>query len=116
MPEKYHEIKPEDPEKLLNEIDNMIQKQASFPSKDASYKHTGPMSTKKTATTYGNTEKIMDETVSIPGSLSAVSVGGEKKNKETNNVLSIAGIKETMYKSVLDVKLNSCGCKKKREK
>ena len=107
------EIKPEEPENLLNEVDNlltevddMMSKDYQFPPKDASYKHTGPMSTKKTPTTYGNTAKIMDETVSIPGSLSGVSIKGKKKEARP--------MKETIYKAIFDAQLNTCGCKKKR--
>jgi len=37
------ELKPEDSEKLLNELDDIVSADASFPPADASYKHTGPM-------------------------------------------------------------------------
>ena len=75
-----------------------------------------------------------DETVSIPGGLSAVSIGTDKKTKEgepplfDETVLDIAGIKEdhlpflkdeqkgiteTVFKQIFDTKLKDCPCKNK---
>jgi len=145
------ELKAEDTDKLLNELDDIVSPDATFPSADASYKHTGPMVTTKKPETYGNTEQIEDlkeidnmiskqatfptsnssfkhktsglvtrlkpdtygntgnETVSIPGSLSAVKIKGKKR--EGGSMMQ-----ETVYKSIIDTKLNSCGCSKKKLK
>lgn len=163
------EIKPEDTEKLLNELDDITSADATFPSADASYKHTGPMVTTKKPETYGNTAQIEEthepwyipdgvkptasleetlteiddmlsksatfptsnssfkhktgglvtrlkpdtfgntgnETVSIPGSLSAVKIKGKKKESHS--------MQETIYKSVFDYKLSHpCKCKNKK--
>ena len=141
------ELKAEEPDKLLNELDDIISDDASFPPADASYKHTGPMvptesehsyensledwrlkeiddMLAKTATfptsnssfkhktsglvtrpkpnTFGNTG---NETVSVPGSLSAVKIKGKKHEAHS--------MQEIVFKSILDNKLSSCGCKKK---
>jgi len=102
------EIKPEDSEKLLHEIDDMIAKQASFPASNSSFKHkTGGLTTKLRPNTFGNT--AADETVSIPGSLSAVKIKGKKREGSSM-------MQEVVFKSVLDTKLNSCGCSKKKLK
>jgi len=91
------------PEEMLQEIDDMISKDASSPK--ASYKFTGDMTTKMKSNTYGNTG---NETVSIPGSLSAVKIKGKKKEGSSM-------MQETITKQVLDSKLN-CGCSKKKLK
>jgi len=140
------ELKPEDTDKLLNELDDITSADASFPSADASYKHTGPMvptdkehsyentpeemlqeidnmiskdasspkasykftgdmTTKMKPNTYGNTG---NETVSIPGSLSAVKIKGKKREGSSM-------MQEIVYKSILDNKLSHpCKCKNKK--
>ena len=45
----------------------------------------------------------LDETVSIPSSASAVSIGAKKKDD----------IKETIYKQILETQLGECPCKNK---
>ncbi len=48
------ELKPEEPDKLLTELDDIISGDASFPPADASYKHTGPMVPTKSDHSYEN--------------------------------------------------------------
>ncbi len=152
------ELKPEEPDKLLNELDDIISGDASFPPADASYKHSGSLMVQKKPDTYGNTDDVMDvkeiyeacpdlkeiddmlakaavfpksnasynftgdmttklrpntfgntgnETVSIPGSLSAVKIKGKKNEAHS--------MQETIYKSILDNKLSHpCKCKNKK--
>lgn len=103
--ESDHSYENTSAEENLKEIDDMISKSASFPTSNSSFKHkTSGLVTRPKPNTFGNTG---NETVSIPGSLSAVKIKGKKR--EGGSMMQ-----ETVYKAVLDTKLNKCGCLKKK--